>query len=210
MKKVLLFAAAAFLLIAIVSCMSDNYVVKASKGVKEPIYIDTVTIWVRVGQVEGANFSAFPSAIYKNVDWGKIASILSGHGTPVIFEAAGLTNIKYNTNGIDNDYDITVSDGNRHSEFALGGEVKNWAHAGYGGLSLTIAINKDCSSCSEIVATGSYSFIAYNTNFDEAIIKNDDTVLEDVKVNNLPQIIDQINARFPLVVAKNVKESEEQ
>jgi hypothetical protein len=208
MRKVLLFVAIAFVLGAIVSCMSDNYVVKDAKGVKEPVYIDSIYVTVRIGQIKEAGFSTYPITIEKNIDWAKIATILSGHGTPVVYEAAALTNIKYNTNGIDNDYDVSWTDGNRRSEFALGGEVKNWAHAGYGGISITVAINKDCASCDDIVASASYSFSAYNTNFDSAIINNQGTIFEDLKIRNLAQIIDQLNVKFPLRVAEDVKTSE--
>jgi hypothetical protein len=144
----------------------------------------------------------------KSVDWKQVAGILEGHGFRIVYNPAELTNVKADNNDYDKDYSYILSDGNRTTRFALGGDVMNRAHNGFGGMGITVAINSDPDG---IVASSSYWFYAMNTNMaDTTIINNTGDLFEDEKVNNLGEIVTLINKKLYTQVAKDVKESEEQ
>jgi hypothetical protein len=195
-----------FVLFPLVFCLGDNFIVEDAKNIKEPIFIDTISVTLGVTDVKEADFQSFSSTIYKKVEWKKISSILSGHGTPVVFEAAALTNIKNDTGGVDGKYSYTASDGYSGYQYALGGNLVHKKHVSFGNITLSVWINSDVDG---IVATAKYTFWAMNTNISETVtINNNGDIFEDVKVKNLGEIISLISAKFPLKVAEDVKNTE--
>lgn len=209
MRRLFSLPVIAAVLLALASCMSDNYILKDAKPLnKEPIYIDTVKVYVGAGNVEGVDFTKYPAAIMNSVNWKEIASLFEGHGFRIVYNSAALTNVKEDYSEMNSDYTYTVSDGLRGYRFALGGDMINRAHTAFGGIGLSVIINSDPDG---IVASSTYFFSAMNTNMaDTVIINNTGDLFEDAKVKNLADIITLINKTLPARIAEDVKKSEEQ